>query len=236
MDLIQLSNREPFGVGGRRLCFAHPSDASKCIKVLRTDARRTVRVNRSSAYFARFRREYNNNSHEQAILERLGRQIGPAMSQHFPRCYGMFPTDLGPGLVLDLVRYADGRISRSIRELISTGTPLEALQPAYERFAEFLIRHRVQTRALLDHNLVAQKNRAGAWTLFLIDGFGDPSWLPVGSWIPTLALRRIERRIRTAWPRMEAFARSGGVSLEVIRESSWGQGFLAHRDEPAREC
>lgn len=226
---LTLSDQEPFGIGGRRLCFVHPLDSSKCVKVLRTDPERTIRIASSNAYFARFRREYDNNADEKRTLEQLYRRIGPEMTQHLPRCYGVVPTDRGPGLVLDLMRDFDGKISKSIRELISTGTAIADLRAAYDEFSHFLLKHRIQTRNLLDHNLVARRRTGREWTLYLIDGLGDSAWLPIASIIGTLAESRIRRRIAKAWPKMEQFAAAGGVQPSMRQNCTWGQGFLAHR-------
>jgi hypothetical protein len=229
MEPLTLSDKEPFGIGGRRLCFVHPLDASKCVKVLRNDAERTIRIANSSAYFARFRREYDNNADEKRALEKLYRRIGPEMTKHLPRCYGVAPTDRGPGLVLDLMRDFDGKISRSIRELISTGTPIAELRAPYDEFSQFLLKHRIQTRNLLDHNIVARREAEQQWTLFLIDGLGDSAWLPIAGMIKGMAENRIRKRIAKAWPKMEQFAASGGVQPSMRRNCTWGQGFLAHR-------
>jgi hypothetical protein len=151
------------------------------------------------------------------------------MSQHLPRSYGIVETDLGPGLVLDLVRDHDGNIARSIRELISTGFSLGDFKPAFDEFSEFLLKHVVLTRNLHDHNLVAQHRDDGSWRLYLIDGFGDPAWLPVARWIRSVGKTKVQKRIAFAWPKMEKFAASGGVTQEMVESSTWGQGILNHR-------
>lgn len=225
---LQLKGLEPFGVGGRRLCFVHPHEPEKCVKVLRTDERRTVR-HKKTIIPAHWRREYDNNAHERRILEDLEKRIGQGMGKHLPRSYGMAATDLGPGLVLDLVRDHDGGISRSIRELITTGYDLSKLRPSFEEFGRFLSEHLVLTRSLLDHNLVVKMQEDGPGPVLLIDGFGDPAWIPFSSWIPSLGKAKIARRIEEAWQRFEKFAASGGVSDELRRTSSWDQGFLRHR-------
>ncbi len=226
--LLELKGREPFGVGGRRLCFVHPEDSKKCVKVLRTDERRTVR-HKKTIIPARWRREYDNNAHERRILEHLEKRIGPGMGRHLPRCYGMAATDLGPGLVLDLVRDHDGGISRSIRELITTGYHLPELKSSFLEFGRFLSDNLVLTRSLLDHNLVVEMRPDGPGAVYLIDGFGDPAWIPFSTWIPALGHAKILRRMEEAWRRFEKFAANGGVSDEVRRTSSWDQGFLRHR-------
>ena len=238
-DMIRLSDTEPFAVGGRRLCYVHPHEPDKCIKVARQDERRTVRITSKRRLIPGWlRRGYDNNAHEHDVLQRLFARIGPEAAEHLPRDYGYVQTDQGPGLVLDLVRDAPppdtpgapGPIARSLRELLSRGEDVQQFRSAFDDLARFLLAHRVVTRALLDHNMAAQHRADGTWRLVLIDGLGDPAWLPWGRWIPPLARRRIRRRIAAAWPRIEAFAASGGVSDEQRAQSSWGQGFLEHRD------
>ncbi|MCP5544137.1 MAG: hypothetical protein H7A49_09545 [Akkermansiaceae bacterium] len=225
---LVLKGQEPFGVGGRRSCYVHPLDPSKCVKVLRTDERRTVR-HKKTIIPAKWRREYDNNSHEKRVLEDIERRVGPVMGEHLPRSYGMVPTDLGPGFVLDLVRDHDGRISRSLRELITVGYPLEKLRASFDEFGGFLSEHLILTRKLLDHNLVVSMRPDGPGPMFLIDGLGDPAFIPFSRWIPALGRAKIARRIEEAWQRFESFAESGGVSDELRRTSSWDQGFLRHR-------
>jgi len=229
---VDLADQRPFAIGGRRLCYVHPQDPDKVIKVLRQDPRRTVRITSKRRLVPHWlRREYDNNQHEKAVLDRLFARIGPVAAGHLPRCYGYVPTDLGPGLVLDLVRDEQGPISRSLRELLSRGYDVEQFRPAFEQFAEFLLEHRVLTRALLDHNLAAQHCRDGSWRLVMIDGLGDPAWLPLARWAPPLGRAKVRRRVAKAWPRMVAFAQSGGVTDAMRHNSNWSQGFLEHRGE-----
>jgi hypothetical protein len=197
--------------------------------VLRQDDDRTIRGKRSGFVPARFRRHYDNNAHERQVLESLFGRIGPQMSQHLPQSYGMVETDLGPGLVLDLVRDCDGKISRSLRELISTGFELNQFRSAFDELGRFLLEHTVLTRSLLDHNIAVQRRQDGGWRMYLIDGFGDPAWLPLARWVRHLGLRKVRRRIATAWGRFESFSSQGGVTPELIAQSTWGQGFLNHR-------
>ena len=225
---LALKGLEPFGIGGRRWCFVHPLDPGKCIKVLRTDERRTVR-HKKRIVPASWRREYDNNAHEKRILEDLETRVGPAMAEHLPRCYGVAPTDLGPGLVLDLIRDDDGGISRSIRELITIGHELSSLRKSFDDFGRFLAQHLILTRNLLDHNLVVEMKAGRPQRIVLIDGFGDPAWLPVSRWVPALGRAKVAKRLAEAWQRFEKFAATGGVTDELIRTSSWGQGILNHR-------
>lgn len=227
-DPVALNSHQPFGVGGRRLCYVDPRDPNRCIKVLRHDDQRTVRT-RANLIPKRFRREYDNNSHERKELSRLFRRIGDAARECLPKCHGVVPTDLGPGLVLDLIRDQAGPISRSLRELVSTGHDPKEFRPAFEHFSRFMLDHAVLTRAILDHNLAAQNLGEGTWRLYLIDGFGDPAWLPFSRLSTRLAQKKIRRRLDQFWPKLERLA-NHPVTDKLIEESSWGQGFLNHRN------
>lgn len=229
--MLKLDGLDPFGIGGRRLCFVHPHDPNRCVKVLRRDERRTTRITSKRRIIPnRFRREYNNNDHEQKELEALHRRISDAMREHLPKSYGIEPTDMGPGLVLDLVRDDNGSIARSLRELITKKHPPSEFKPAFDEFSAFLLKHVILTRGLHDHNLVAQR-RGDGWRLYLIDGLGDPAWLPLSRWVAAISRRRIRKRIALAWPKIQAFAETGGVTDEMLANSNWGQGFLRHRGE-----
>jgi len=227
---LSLQGLVPFGIGGRRLCFTHPLDKTKCIKVLRQDDQRTIRIAKRRIIPARFHRTYNNNLHEKYVLDNLYRTLGSKMGEHLPLSYGMIPTDLGPGLVLDLMRDIDGKISRSLRELMSTGHELHQFSEAFEEFGDFLEKNVILTRNLLDHNLVVKHLGGENWKMYLIDGLGDPAWLPFASWFKSVGRAKVRKRVQTAWPRFERFASQGGVTKEMIERSSWGQGILKHRE------
>ncbi|NLL84093.1 MAG: hypothetical protein GX230_07625 [Lentisphaerae bacterium] len=200
--IINLDDVQPFGMGGRRLCFVHPENPSRCIKVLRTDENRVIRW-RKSKIPAKWRRAYDNNAHEKKELERLYRKLGDEMSRHFPRSYGMITTSIGPGLELDLMRDDDGLISKDIRSLLLAGYPLAQLRDVFNQFGEFLLRHRILTRNLLDHNLVVSMRDGKPYRIYMIDGMGDPAWLPLARWIPALGTEKVKRRMKTAWTRFQ---------------------------------
>lgn len=229
MNELKLANLEPFAIGGRRKCYVHPEDPSKCIKVLRQDENRTIRIKKKRLIHPSLRREYDNNAHECKILQSLEVRIGRDMQKHLPLCYGYVPTDIGPGLMLDLIRDSDGKISRSLRELLSTGYCPDDFKDAFDDFAKFMIDNVVLTRNILDHNLVASKLKDGSWQLCMIDGFGDPAWLPISQLSKTLGRRKMRRRARVAWARYNEFYASGGVTEEMRKNSTWDQGILRQR-------
>lgn len=227
---LRLAGLQPFGVGGRRRCYVHPDFPERCVKVARTDGSSVLQANGRRFWPMRFRRVYDNNADELKELGALQRNLGAErMGRHFPRVYGVVPTDLGPGLVLDLIRDADGRIARSVREQLANGALPTEFRAAFDEFGRFLMEHRIITRELLDHNLVARRGPAGEVTLHLVDGFGDAAWFFPGGLLPALARRRIAAKLLKGWVRIERTAADLADPERAAKVLRWRLGMLRHR-------
>lgn len=224
---LALAGREPFAIGGRRWCFVDPRDPARCVKVNRTDDLRFGRTQRGLLLPARWRRAYDNNRDEDRALRRVMRRAGAEASEHVPRVYGWVATDLGRGLVMDLIRDNGGAIARTLREHICAGATPDEFAGAVDELGAWLLRHRVLTRDLLDHNIVAQRRAAG-WRLFIIDGVGDKAWLPLAAWVAPIGRAKVRRRLEGLRRRLDDLARSP-TPRDQWDTARWSQGFLEHR-------
>ena len=182
---LALTTQQPFAKGGNRLCFIHPEDPSRCIKVRRPDF--TLEDLRRSKGFPKNLRplsSFDDNLEEQQVMSRLHQRFGDTLYQHVSRCYGMVDTDMGPGLESELVRNADGKIAFSLKQqLVEVGMTPDLAQ-AIDQFCEFWETHCIPSRQLLPHNIVAQCNdQSNVTRLVTIDGLGDPTIIPV-HWLP----------------------------------------------------
>ena len=211
--MLNLTSQKPFATGGRRVCYVHPDHPGRCVKVLRKDRSTQARLTGNSWVPAAWRRAYDNNQDEQRALEMLQRRWGSDITGlHLPVCYGVIDTDLGPGLELDLIRDEHpgtaggdpGPVARDLRHYAQSSVPADDFRPAFEAFGAWLLKHRVLTRELHDHNLVAQKKADGSWRLVLIDGIGDRAWIPLRRWVTPAARRSVRRRIASGWSKIEA--------------------------------
>jgi hypothetical protein len=64
----------------------------------------------------------------------------------------------------------------------------------------------------------------------LIDGIGDRTFLPIGSWSKFIGTQTIRRRLTTAWKRFEDFQRRGAPGKAMNSPAmTWQQGCLLHR-------
>jgi hypothetical protein len=236
---VPLSQIEPFARGGNRVCYVHPDIPHCCVKVLRPDF--TLQDRRRKKRFPgnlRSLASFDDNRQEASVVASLLRRHGESIHQHIYRCDGFVETDLGPGLLTELVRDADGRISVTLKqELWERGYP-EATRRAVEALGAFWLEHLIPSRELLTHNIVVQKGVHGEIVrLVVIDGVGSPYLIPFER-LPKLVQRhKVARRVRRLHKRIRKFIRhcdSGHqpsrVGMLMHRGSSYpcAVGFGAH--------
>jgi len=196
--MLDLSHAEPFAIGGRRTCYVHPDDDSRCIKVIPPDKRPAL-LRQSQVWWKRFHRAqyYDENVQDLRIYRHLLARCGEQLHQHLPKVFGFVETDVGDGLEVELIRDADGRISLSGKEYtIENGIP-EATLRAIDELEAFLVQHGIQFRDPFPHNLTFQETADGRLRLFVVDGLarkprGLLSLLP-RSWMANRIRKKIAR-------------------------------------------
>jgi len=222
---LVLAGLEPFAHGGGRDCYVHPLDSALCVKVAR-EGRSPQERRQQLAWWKRWRKpaeKYDDSLRDFRILKALESDNDPATWQHVPRCMGWVETDHGRGLVTELVRDADGLISRNLLEYLWTHGYDDRVQAAVDEFARFWERKSIPTRSLFLDNIAAQVRPDGTLRLVVIDGLGNTLLIPWYTWSKTLGrlwarrklqqLRRdiaalVERRRTQAAPGKETFLRS----------------------------
>ncbi len=220
---IELAGLKPFASGGNRLCFVNPDNAEQCIKVPRpgfsaAEKRRRKGLPKSLKPLSSF----DDNLQEFRQLNAIHRRLGSEVRALVPRCYGLVPTDLGRGIVTDLVTDADGRISISLKQYLWENGLDTALQSGLEDFRRRWLALAVPSRDLLLHNLVVKQTLAGTLQLLVIDGLGWSDLLPMAALFDALARRKVQRKLSNLDTRIEAL-------LTAKREGApWGyHGYLA---------
>jgi hypothetical protein len=175
--MLHLTDELKFAQGGRRICYVHSTDTHRCIKVLRPRGQ-PLRRRQKSAWYKRLRplSSFDDNLRELAAFEKMKR-YDDSIWEHFPRCYGMEQSNLGDGIVTDLIRDEDSdEISQTFREYLKAKGSSPELMNALDAFFNKLIEQQAVTRDILDHNLVVKVESAGL-RIMLIDGFGSSDFL-----------------------------------------------------------
>lgn len=205
---LSLQHQPPFARGGHRLCFEHPLDRQRCIKVRRPDY--PLQALRRSKGFPRNLKPlsaFDDNAEEYRVLTGFAQRLGEPVWHHVSRCHGFVDTDLGPGLVSELIRNPDGAIAPTLKWYLWQRGPEEDLMQASQALIRCWRELRVPSRELLLHNIVVQSNAAGrVQRLVVIDGLGSPLLLPF-HWLPPGRQKaRVERVIARFRQRLQDLA------------------------------
>lgn len=193
---LELSEAHLISKGGHRSCYRHPSDSTKCIKVLHQPWREIDRRLRDPLRALRRRRNYDENLSEYLELTKLKKQLGVAHSKHFPQAYGLEPTNLGEGLVVDLIQDYNGATSLTLKSFLWENNRTPALDCAIDAFWNFLKQREVIVRDPFPHNLLVKRNGPDENQLQIIqiDGFGYSDLLPFSRMFRGLRNRKLDSR------------------------------------------
>ena len=168
-------NSDPIGKGRERACYVHPEDPRKAIKIP------TGKISKQSKREIKFYRSLQKR--------------GGVVDEHIPKFYGLCETNLGQGIVVDLIRNYDGEISRPLNWYLAQGFPIGEFEPYLDELKQsFLQNLIIFNHDLTIGNLLVQKSSAIKVRLVAIDGLGDVIALDWLDFFPFLVRRKIRRR------------------------------------------
>ena len=203
---LALSNKSPFAQGGNRLCFVHPDNTNRCIKVRRPDF--TLEQLRKKKGFPKNLKplsSFDDNLEEHRVLMSFRKHRGQAAFTLVSECYGFEETDLGKGLVSQLIRDAKGNVSHTLKQYIWDYGFTEDCKRAVQEFAKRWVELALPSRDLLLHNIVVKRNDQDTIDgLYVIDGLGSPNFFPYW-WLPESAQKKkAQKRIDNLYQRIDA--------------------------------
>ena len=186
--IILGKEEQAFARGGNRICFVHPDNKLRCVKVLRPDRSPAIKQAKAGP-LKRFKpkRYFDDNREEIRVYARIENNIGDPAWQLVPRCYGVEDTDWGPGVVTELLSDFDGRVSLTLKQIMWQEDDIVFLNDALNQFIQRWSELGMPSRKLLVHNIVVQRIDAQTYQFKVIDGLGWPDLLPLGNWFPAIA-------------------------------------------------
>lgn len=209
MVTINLTNEKPFAQGYNRYCFQHPTNPSRCLKVIRPENIEARYLRQSPIKRLLGTTRLNDNAqelkaHRQPAIQRLtwpGNEN--TLWSHMPVFYGSVETSLGQANESELIRCADDSVAPTLESLIRNDKLTAQIDQAIHRFEAWLAETQILTRNLLPHNLVVT-DRSGQPELFLVDGLGAPTIPQALAKVPGWSDRYISRKLarfhtRLAW-------------------------------------
>ena len=174
-NLLQLSNDLFVSEGPDRKCFRHPDDTRLCIKVLHPE-RRSGRFRREVRYFKQL---------QQRKVDFL----------HIASFHGLVQTSIGKGVIFDLIRDDDERVSRTLAYYLEQENAsfnawviqeIEALkQNLFDQWVAF--------HDLNPSNILVQRLGFDEFRLVVIDGIGHNHFFPLVSYSRKYARNKITR-------------------------------------------
>jgi hypothetical protein len=156
-ETIQLSDNLIIGTGRDRICYEHPTIKEQCIKTSISSHKQSRREVR---YFSFLAKRNINLSHISIFL-------------------GKVNTNQGLGFCFELVRDADGKISRTLRESLENQViSMKEIQPKLKDLKEYLTNNGICIRDISPSNIICQ-NTAEGINLIVIDGIGNSNINPL---------------------------------------------------------
>ena len=195
-ELLEIDG-EPIGEGQERICYRHPHDPDKLVKIQKGSADKQTR-------------------RELELYRRLAQRKHTDFSQ-VPRFYGRVRTNLGPGFVTDLITDYDGEISKPLSWFFARGYPVQEFQPYLDELKHYLLENQVVFSVDIRRtNVLFQKLSPERARLVVIDGLGNHSainWFDRFRWVTDSKInRRWERFINQLRIHSEQMLRDYGGS------------------------
>lgn len=165
------------GRGRDRACYLHPLDPNKVIKVSIVENDKQSR--REPKYYSKLQ---NRNINWDAIA----------------RYHGKIPTNLGEGLVFDLVKDFDGSASKSITYYLENKViSQEQINNLLSGIKDYLHNNGIITRDISANNLLYRRETETDGKLVIIDGLGNNELIPLSNFFVFLAQKKIKRKWST---------------------------------------
>jgi len=186
---------EPIGAGQERVCYLHPDDETRLVKI------------QKGASDTQTRRELT-------LYASLARR-GMRNFEHIPQLYGEVETNLGGGFVVDCVADYDGNISRSLWWHFERGYPVSEFSVYLEDLRRYLLENQVVFSVDMGrYNILFQKLSHECARLVVIDGLGNHTAI---NWLDNVGFF-VRRKIRRRWQRF--IGRLNNYSAETMRQHS----------------
>lgn len=171
------------GIGRHRVCYIHPEDEKKCIKVIHSASGNALRENqRELAYYAHLNRYLTD-------------------WRGIPRYYGQIETNLGIGYVYDRIVDFDGKPSRTLQDYF----PIEELETTYsqlyqllEDLKSYLQANKIVTMSIKPYNILCHRISPTKIFPVVCDNIGTASFFPLELYSSTfcrLKQKRIFERL-----------------------------------------
>lgn len=197
--MIELTDTDIIGEGTRRVCFCHPEDNSRCIKIPKVTRLGVKQQKREVKYY-------------QYLIDK------GIPTRRITNYYGSVETNRGTGYIYDLVRDENGEISRQFVDYLkSPDERSEQYINVVRTLEKYFIENRVLFYDLNPWNILCRASSDGQLEPFVTDGVGDVVAIPILNQFDHLLVAKIERR----WGRFIVQLKRHHVCMQDYRPGSY---------------
>ncbi|WP_202308566.1 YrbL family protein [Dryocola clanedunensis] len=175
-EKIKLSFSDFIASGRHRVCYQHPFDNSRCIKIHHNAVNIKETLRETRYYY-----HINNRKRTPSTI---------------PKYYGTLETNLGKGYVFQLIKDNTGCVSQTLDYYLRKEGYFEEnkkeIQVAYMEFREQIYNDAIATMTLKTYNIVYQLGYKPYGKFVLVDNLGSAKLIPLDyfSVFARLTLRR----------------------------------------------
>lgn len=194
--MIQLKNKEILAQGANRVCYIHPEDPNKILKIIKP-GNNTRKKKRQSSWFKKLRPESSFNDNIQEFKDFKWMETHKKdIYRHFPIFYGFEETDLGNALSVELIKIHPEKIeSLSMENYLKTYGFTKEILKALDELSIFLYENVIITRDLRAFNILIRYHN-NKIQLVIVDGLGNSDFLPLSNYIPFWGRLKIKRKLK----------------------------------------
>ena len=153
--MIDLTNAIKIGEGNERVCYAHPNDDLKVIKVTKEGIKSREQNKIDSIYYAYLEKENID-------------------CRYLPLCYGYAETNLGQGLIFDKILNDDGSETFTFEYVLKHKfLNKEAGEKILSDLVQYIVENNILFIDVSLSNLICHRDIEGKYRLFIVDGLGS---------------------------------------------------------------
>ena len=213
--MIILKDKKWIDQGANRVCYVHPDDPDKVLKIIKPWKRARYKK-QQAPWYKKLRSAscFDDNLQELKALKWLESKDG--MEQFFPKCYGMMETDLGDALCMEYVH--SGLKERKIISLdnyLKENGFTDEIMKALDELCHFLYNNLIITRDLRSFNIMVRYRNEGI-NLVIVDGLGNPEFIPVSNVIASFGRSKIQRKLKRFKQRLDRIAGNNSWTVPVF--------------------
>lgn len=153
--MIDLSKASVIGEGNERICYQHPNNKSKVIKITKSDVKSRKQNEIDSIYYKYL-------------------QVKGIDFSHLAICYGYEKTNLGNGLVFENISNEDNSKIFTFEDILKNKSlDYNVLKTMLDNLANYLMDNKILFVDVGLSNLICKKDTNGEYKLIIIDGLGS---------------------------------------------------------------